>query len=133
MGGYYNFYQNGKVNVGVDVRDTWQHGNNALLNNFLVGVRVQGAPFKMPFKPYAQGAVGAGTTSAPTNSLRITRATGVLTGGVDYTLNNRFDWRVFEASYGTLATVSTATVGSGPSIPNSHLWNFSAGFVIKIP
>jgi hypothetical protein len=133
MGGYYNFYQQGKLNVGIDVRNTYQHGNGALLNNFLVGIRVQGSPFTRPYKPYAQAAIGAGTTSAPTNNLRITRATGVFTGGVDRTLNQRFDWRVFEVSYGTLATVSTATVGSGPSIPNSHLWNFSTGFVIKLP
>jgi hypothetical protein len=133
MGGYYNFYQQPKLDVGVDVRDTIQHGNGAMVNNFLVGIRAQGSPFKRPFKPYGQLAVGAGTTHAPTNSLRITRATGVFTGGVDYTLNHRFDWRIFELSYGTLATVSTSSVGSGPSIPNSHLWNFSTGFVIKIP
>jgi hypothetical protein len=133
MGGYYDFFRQGKLEAGIDVRDTYQHGNNALLNNFLVGARVQGSPFKMPFKPYAQLAVGAGTTSAPTSQIRITRATGVFTGGVDYTLNHRFDFRVVEVSYGTLATVSTATIGSGPSIPNSHLWNFSTGFVIKLP
>lgn len=133
MGGYYDFFRQGNLEAGIDVRDTLQHANNAMLNNFLVAARVQGAPFKKPFKPYAQLAVGAGTTRAPTSQVRITRATGVFTGGCDYTLNHRFDWRVIEISYGTLATVSTSSVGSGPSIPNSHLLNFSTGFVIKLP
>src|SRR5580693_2179909 len=53
MGGYYNFYRQGNLQAGIDVRDTLQHANNAMANNFLVAARVQGEPFKMPFKPYA--------------------------------------------------------------------------------
>jgi len=133
MGGYYNLYQKGNLQAGIDVRDTIQHGNSALLNNFLVGARVQGEPFKRPFKPYAQLAVGAGTTRAATSQVHITRATGVFTAGCDYTINHRFDWRVIEASYGALTTVSTSSIGSGPNIPATRLIGFSTGFVIKIP
>jgi hypothetical protein len=131
-GGYYDFYVQGKFRVGLDVRDTIQHGNNASLNQFLVGLRVSGSPFVHPIKPYAQLSIGAGTTRAPTNNLHITRFVPSVAGGVDYALNHRFDWRVFEISYGSLATVSTSSVGSGPFIPNAKLIGISTGFVIHI-
>ncbi len=133
LGGYYDLYHQGKLNAGIDVRDSIQHGNNASLNQFLVGVRISGSPFKRPIKPYGQVSVGAGTTRAPTNQLHITKLAVSAAGGADYTLNRHFDWRVIEVSYGSLATISTATVGSGPSIPNSHLIGLSTGIVIRIP
>ncbi len=133
IGGYVNLYHEGKLDAGLDIRDTIEHGNSASLNQFLVGGRISGSPFKLPIKPYAQLSVGAGTTRAPTNNLHITRFVPSVAGGVDYTLNRIFDWRVIEVSYGSLATVSTSTVGSGPTIPNSRLLGFSTGFVIKIP
>jgi hypothetical protein len=133
IGSYMNLYHQGKVNAGLDVRDTIQHGNNASLNQFLVGGRVAVSPFKIPIKPYAQLSVGAGTTRAPTNNVHITRFVPSVAVGADYTLSRHFDWRIFEVSYGSLATVSTSSVGSGPNIPNSHLLGFSTGFVIKVP
>src|ERR1700692_2767410 len=40
IGGYYNFYRQGKTEAGIDVRDSITHGNNASLNSFLVGARI---------------------------------------------------------------------------------------------
>ena len=132
IGGYYDLYNQGKLRAGIDIRDTIQHGNNASVNQFLVGARVSGSPFKRPFKPYGQLSVGAGTTKAPTNQLHLTRAVFSGAGGVDYTLNRRFDWRIIEVSYGSLTTISTASIGSGQSIPNSRLLGLSTGIVIHI-
>jgi hypothetical protein len=133
IGGYFDLYHQGKVEAGLDVRDTIEHGNNASLNQFLVGGRVAASPFKKPIKPYAQFSVGAGTTRAPTNNLHLTRFVPSIAGGIDYELNRHFDWRVIEVSYGSLATVSTSSVGSGPTIPDSRLLGFSLGFVFKFP
>ena len=86
-----------------------------------------------PIKPYAQFSVGAGTTRAPTNNVHLTRFLPSVAVGADYTLNRHFDWRIVEVSYGSLATVSTSSIGSGPFIPNARLLGFSTGFVFKFP
>jgi len=48
FGGYYDFFHGTKLNAGFDMRDSIVHGNNAMLNSFLVGVRVSGKPFDRP-------------------------------------------------------------------------------------
>ena len=108
------------------------HANNAMLREFLVGVRVSATPFTRPFKPYVQIAIGDGTTKAPLSTVHISKLDYGVFGGVDYTLAHHVDVRIFEVGYGSLATASTSTIAaSGPSIPASSLLRFSSGLVFR--
>ena len=121
------------IATGFDMRYSDLHANNALLRDFLVGLRVSGKPFSRPFKPYVQVSVGDGTTKAPDSTVHVGKLDYGVFGGVDYTLARHVDFRVFEIGYGSLTTVSTATVGAGGNIaiPASKQINFSSGLVFR--
>ena len=131
VGGYYTLYQAGKTEVGIDVRDSLTHGNSAVLNSFLVGVRISASPFERPIKPYVVIGGGAGTTRAPTNPRRITRGQYGIFAGADYTLARHIDYRVVEVGYSSLSTVSSDTVGGSSSIPSASLLSVSTGVVFR--
>lgn len=131
IGGYYNFYHQGKTEVGLDIRDSFTNGNSATLNSFLVGVRVATEPFKRPLKPYLQASVGVGTTRPPTSSVRSNRAQFGIFGGADYTLNRHVDFRVVEIGFNSLTTASSSTIGGVGNIPASKLLSFSTGLVFR--
>ena len=132
LGGYYDFFHSGKVGVGFDMRFSDLHANNAMLRDFLVGVRVSGTPFARPFKPYVQISVGDGTTKAPLSTIHISKLDYGVFAGVDYSLAHHVDFRAFEVGYSSLATASTSTIAaSGPSIPASKLLTFSSGLVFR--
>ena len=133
MGGYYNFFHSGSLSAGGDIRYSDLHANNALLKDFLVGVRVSASPFSRPFKPYVQASIGSGTTKAPYSTVRVSKVTYAVFGGVDYTLARHVVYRIFEVGYGSLTTVSSATVGAGGNIPipQTPLINFSTGLVFR--
>lgn len=133
LGGFYDFYHAGNLSAGFDMRFSDQHANNAMLKNFLVGVRVSGTPFTRPIKPYVEAAFGKGTTKAPDSTVRVGKVDYAIFGGVDYTLSHHVDFRMIEVGYGSLATVSSATVGAGGNIaiPASKLLNFSSGLVFR--
>lgn len=131
MGGYYNFYQQGKNEAGLDVRDSIVHGNNASLNSFLLGIRVATKPFANPLKPYVQVSVGVGTSRPPTSTVRINRAQYGIFGGADYALNKHVDFRVVEVGFNSLLTASTTTIAGTGNIPASKLISVSTGFVFR--
>ena len=133
LGGYYDFYHAGNLTAGFTLRFSDQHANNAMLKNFLVGLRVSDAPFKRPIKPYFEAGFGKGTTKAPASTVHVGKVDYGVFGGVDYTLSRHVDFRVFEVGYGSLTTISTATVGAGGNIaiPASKLLNFSSGLVFR--
>jgi hypothetical protein len=133
LGGYYDFFHSGKLAAGLDVRYSDLHGNNGVLKDFLVGVRVSGSPFKRPIKPYIQASAGLGTTKAPESTVHVRKGAYAIYGGVDYTLARHVDLRVAEIGYGSLTTVSSATVGAGGNIaiPASKLLSFSSGLVFR--
>ena len=132
LGAYYDFYHAGKVGVGFDMRYSDLHANNAMLRDFLVGIRVSATPFSKPFKPYVQVSVGDGTTKAPQSTAHISKLDYGVFGGVDYRLGRHVDFRVFEVGYGALTTASTATVAAtGPTIPAAKLIAFSSGLVFR--
>jgi hypothetical protein len=133
LGGYYDFYHSGKLNAGLDMRFSDQHANNAMLKNFLVGVRVSGSPFSRPFKPYIQAEIGKGSTKAPASTVHVGKVDYAVSGGIDYTLARHVDFRIIEIGYDSLTTVSSATVGAGGNIaiPASTLINFSSGLVFR--
>jgi len=133
MGGSYDFFHAGKIATGADIRYSDLHANNALLKDFLVGLRVSAAPFSRPFKPYVQVSVGSGSTKAPNSTVRVSKVTYAAFAGVDYTLARHVDYRIFEVGYGSLVTASSATVGAGGNIaiPATTLINFSTGLVFR--
>jgi len=131
FGGYYNFYHQGKTEVGVDMRDIIVHGDRASLNSFLVGVRVAARPFRMPLKPYIQGSVGAGTTRPATTTVRTTRAQFGIFGGADYELNHHVDFRVVEVGFNSVTTASSSTIAGIGDLPASRMLSVSTGFVFR--
>lgn len=131
MGGYYNFYQQGKTEVGVDIRDSIVHGNSASLNSFMVGLRAATQPFKNPLKPYIQASVGVGTTRPPTSTVRVNRAQYGVFAGADYPIGRHVDFRVVEVGFNSLETASSSTIGGTSNIPASRLLSFSTGFVFR--
>jgi hypothetical protein len=134
LGGYYDFFHaaNG-ITAGFDLRDSDLHANNASLKDFLVGVRISGKPFTRPFKPYFQASVGVGSTESPGSSITVKKVDYRFYGGLDYTIQRHIDFRVVEVGYGTLDTISSATVGGGGdiAIPASSLLSVSSGLVFR--
>jgi hypothetical protein len=133
IGAFWDFYHAGKVAVGMDMRYADLHANNALLRDFLVGVRVSGQPFKRPFKPYVMASFGDGTTKAPLSTVHVSKLDYGFFGGVDYSLGKHVDFRVAEIGYGALTTVSSGTVGGGGNtfFPADKMLNFSSGLVFR--
>jgi hypothetical protein len=133
LGGFYDFLHSGKLTTGFDMRFADLHANDAMLKNFLVGIRVSGQPFKRAFKPYIQASIGEGSTKAPNSLVRVKKVDYGVFGGVDYPLQRHIDFRIFEIGYGSLTTVSSGTVGAGGTvaIPASTLINFSSGLVFR--
>jgi hypothetical protein len=132
LGGYYDFFHSGKIGTGFDMRYSDLHANNAMLREFLVGVRVSAAPFTRPFKPYAEITIGDGTTKAQQSTVHISKLDYGVFAGVDYTLAHHVDVRIFEVGYGSLTTASTSTLSSsGPTIPATTMLTFSSGLVFR--
>jgi hypothetical protein len=133
VGGTYDFFHAGNIATGFDMRYSDLHANNALLRDFLIGIRVSAKPFSLPFKPYIQVSIGEGTTKAPKSTVHVAKPDYGIFAGVDYTLARHVDLRAIEIGYGSLTTVSSATVGAGGNvaIPSSTLINFSSGLVFR--
>jgi len=133
LGGYDDFFHSGKLNAGIDMRLEDLHANHAMLRDFFLGVRVSGAPFARPIKPYAQASVGVFTTKAPDSTVHTTKGGYRVAGGADYTLAKHVDLRMIEIGYGSLTTISSATVGSGggSKFPTSTMLSFSSGLVFR--
>jgi hypothetical protein len=134
LGGYDDFYHSAKgISAGIDVRWDDLRANNASLKDFLVGVRVSGKPFTRPIKPYFQLSAGEGATKAPNSLISVKKFEYRVTGGLDYTLQRHIDLRAIEIGYGSLTTISSATVGAGGdiAIPSSTMLSFSTGLVFR--
>jgi len=134
IGGYYDRYHLKTVDVGFDVRDTYQGSNNARLNDFFVGARVVGKNLMGPmWRPYVQLSGGAATSRAPHSTISTTRGAWGVFVGADYKLSRVVNVRAFEVGYGTVTTISSATVGSAAtSLPSSNQFQVSAGLVFRI-
>jgi hypothetical protein len=134
IGGYDDFYHaaNG-VTAGIDVRWDDLRANNAVLKDFLVGVRISDKPFTRPYKPYLQLAVGGGATKAPNSAVSVKKVDYRISVGVDYTIQRHIDFRIAEIGYGKLTTISSATVGAGGNIaiPQSSMLSISTGLVFR--
>ncbi len=133
FGGYYEFVHLPKADLGVDIRETIQHGNNASLDSFMGGLRLVGKPMtRLKVKPYGQFSVGDGRTTSALNSAHINRMQFAIYGGVDRPLNPHIDWRLIEVSFGEVSPVSSsAFLYNGPALPNARVLGFSTGFVFR--
>ena len=133
IGGYYDRWHGDKYDAGIDIRDTIMGANNARLNNFLVGARVVAKSWSPNWRPYAQLSGGVGTTRAPHSTVKTSRATYGVFVGADYRLSRVIDLKAFEVGYGSLTTISSASVGSAAtSFPSANLIQVSAGLVFRI-
>jgi hypothetical protein len=131
FGGYYDFFHGGAFNAGVDVRDTIVHSHNASLNSYTVSARIEAHPMRYGLKPYAQLAVGAGSSKAEHANLRTTKAQFGVFAGVDYPLGKHVDFRAIEVGYGSVTTTSSHIYGANTSIPAATLFNISSGLVFR--
>jgi hypothetical protein len=131
FGGYYDFDHEAKFDIGADMRDAIEHGNNAEINSFLVGVRLAAHPEHSRWRPYAELAVGDGHTRSPKNPVHVNKleVDGFL--GVDYKLGRHIDFRAVEIGYGEVTAINSSLYGGPTSIPEFRLLNFSSGFVFR--
>lgn len=133
LGGYDDFFHGKNVDAGIDIRDMTVGANNARMNSFMVGARVVAKSLSPSWRPYVQLSGGVGSTRAPHTSLKANRARYGIYVGADYKLNRYMDLRAFEIGYGSLTTVSNASVGNTQvSYPASRLIEASAGLVFRI-
>jgi hypothetical protein len=133
IGGFYDIpTQHKEVEIGLDVRDEILHGNNALLNSFLVGPRISPTKYGR-FHPYIEPFVGAGSTRAPNTAIRITKTQFGVFAGLDYDINRHVDFRVAEISYSSLSTASAGTIGLTQTIPSSNLFSITSGLTFRLP
>jgi hypothetical protein len=135
LGGYYDVPQltSGQLEVGIDVRDSILHGNNAFLNNFLVGPRIAVAPLKRPFHFYVEPVVGVGTTHSPNTEVKLSKVEFGIFGGVDWKFSRVVTWRVIEGGYSTVLTTSGGSIGGSESIPKAQMINFTSGLTFNLP
>jgi hypothetical protein len=129
FGGYWDFYHLNKVNLGVDMRETVQHGNNAALNTFSVAPRVSSKPLKGSIQPYAELQLGAGRSRAEHSAISTTRFQIGIFAGVDYPIAKYVDFRVVELGYSNVQTMSSSVERASTNIPNANLFSISSGLV----
>ena len=134
MGGYYDFKTPYAFHAGLDLRDSILHSNDALLNNFLVGVRISGHPFhNTAWKPYIEPVIGAGHSRAPSTTIAVNKFEYGVYGGVDYATHHHIDFRLVEVGYSGLRTASSQSIGNSASIPAASMISISSGFVFRFP
>jgi hypothetical protein len=132
FGGYYNFMHQPGFDFGVDVREMIVHGNNASLNSFMVSPRFEAKGLPR-LRPYAQFAVGAGSSKAELSSVRTTKFEYGIFVGADYPLNKHVDFRAIELGYGSVTPVSSAIYNPQLPLQSASLFNISTGLVFRIP
>jgi hypothetical protein len=131
FGGYYNITQGAGAKLGVDLRDTIVHANNASLNTFAVAARIEAPPLMHGLRPYAQLSVGAARSKAPQSSVHTTR--GAFGGfvGLDLPLNPHVDFRIVELGYGGVTTTNSYIYGGATPIGSSTQISVSSGLVFR--
>ncbi len=135
FGGFYNAPLNLKqVEVGLDLRDAILHGNNALLNSFLVGPRIAVVLESHPrLHPYVEPFIGAGSTRAPNTAIHVTKPQYGIFVGADLNLGHVVSWRVAEVGYSSLTTASGGTIGASESIPSASILSLTTGLTFRLP
>ena len=132
FGGFYDFAHYNKFDVGLDLRDTIEHGNAASINTFLVGLNIEAKPMAHSLKPYVQLSIGEARTKSPLSPIHISKLDYGLFVGLDRPINKHVDWRIIEVGYSAPDTVSSATFGGQTPIDAVKILNFSTGLVFRI-
>ena len=132
-GAYYDFYHQGNLGVGLDLRGTDVHANNGSVKDLLFGVRFSGNNIHGSWKPYAEATFGGGWTKSPGSAVSVRKPQYRIFGGLDRPIHQHVDLRAIEVGYGTLQTISSYTVGNGGGtvIPSSKVLTISAGLVFR--
>lgn len=131
LGGYYTLTRTPGTKFGVDVRDTILHANNASLNIFAIGGRIEAPPMRHGLRPYAQVSVGASRSKGETALIRSTGFAFDIFGGLDLPLNRHVDFRAVELGYGIVTTTNSSRVGLPPPIGASRQISVSSGLVFR--
>ena len=126
--------QSKSVEVGVDLRDVVVHGNNALLNTFLVGPRIAPLLASRPrLHPYVEPFIGVGTSRAPETTVKVNKPQYGVLVGADYDLSKRVGFRVIEVGYSGLTTAGSGTIGASGSQSSSQILTISTGLTLRLP
>jgi hypothetical protein len=133
MGVYYDLKIPYPFKVGLELRDSYLHGSGAVLNNFLVGVRLVSRPLDDHFKVYIEPFLGDGKSGAPFTVFRIGKIEYGAFAGVDYQTHKHIDFRLLEVGYASLDTISSETVGGTGAVPSSNILSFTSGLVFRFP
>jgi hypothetical protein len=135
FGGFYNVPLGYKqVEIGLDLRDAVLHGNNALINSFLVGPRIAPVLENHPrIHPYIEPFIGAGSTRAPNTAIKVTKPQYGVFVGTDLNLGHVVSWRVAEIGYSSLTTASGGTIGASESIPSATILSLTTGLTFRLP
>src|SRR5579875_318593 len=131
FGGYYDVTHGLGAKLGVDVRDTIVHAQNASLNTFSIAARAEAPPMMHGIRPYAQLAVGAATSKAQLSAIHSTRAAYGIFGGLDLPLTPHVDFRVVEVGYGGVTTTNSYIYGGPTPIGSSTQLSVSSGLVFR--
>lgn len=131
FGAYYNFSHAPGAKFGIDVRDTTVHSNNASLNIFSLGARIESAPLTHGLRPYAEIAAGAANSKAQQAQIHTTRGMFGIFGGIDYPLNRHVDFRIVELGFGGVTTQNSYIYGGPTQIGSSRMVQVSSGFVFR--
>jgi hypothetical protein len=135
FGGYYDVPLNLKqVEIGLDLRDSVLHGNNALINSFLVGPRIAVVlPNHPRIHPYVEPFIGPGSTRAPNTAIKVTKPQYGVFVGADVNLSHEVSWRAIEIGYSGLTTASGSTIGVTESIPSATILTLTTGLTFRLP
>jgi hypothetical protein len=133
FGGFYQVPLTPKLDIGIDARDTYVNGNRAILNSFLVGLRVAGHPGSGRLKPYIQPSVGVGSTRSGLNPRSSSQFGYSIFAGLDYSIHRHVDFRAVEVGYGSLSTINSQLFQGAFAYPSSHLLTISSGLVFRLP
>ena len=133
FGGYYDITRGPGMKFGVDVRDTTVHANNASLNTFSLGGRVEASPIAYRLRPYAEVYAGAARSKAELSLVHTTRAAFGVLAGLDLPLNRHVDFRVVELGYGSVTTTNSNIYGTPTPTPigASTQFSVSSGLVFR--
>ena len=134
-GVYYDFLQNGKATLGIDMRDVVEHGNSgSSLNSFMVGVRISYKPSPgSRWRPYIMPQVGSGRSRSALSPIHKTNVEYGVSVGVDYRLGKHVDFRALELGYGSVTAVNSSEFNQPTNIGPTTIINASTGFVFRFP
>lgn len=135
FGGFYHVPVNlQQVDISLDLRDAILHGNNALLNSFLVGPRIAPILINHPhIHPYVEPFIGVGSTRAPNTGIKVNKPQYGVFVGTDLNLGHVVSWRVAEFGYSGLTTASGGTIGATESVPSATILSLTTGLTFRLP